>query len=92
MQVGYWARYRLRPTVPQFVIVFLGHVIVFLSRLGFRLPTLIFSFVFISRRLDAQMSAGRYVVLVLGLFSLFCYSQEVQTLGSALIEQKKSPR
>lgn len=91
IQIGYWVRYRLRPAPPQFVNALAGHAVIFLSRLVFTLATAAFSFVFIAQKLATQMPALRYVLLLAGLFSLFCYMQELQRLGKALLCDSGSP-
>ena len=91
IQVGYWTRYWIRPALPLFVSVVLGHVILFLSRMSFIVATSVFSFVFISKRLENQMSAVHYGLTIAGLFSLFCYMQELQGLGNALQAGQKKP-
>ena len=92
IQIGYWLRYRIEPALPRFRNALLGHIVLFVSRLSFVVATSIFSFVFIAKRLEGQMDAARYILTVVGLFSLFCYMLELQRFGSALIgaEEKAS--
>ena len=92
IQIGYWLRYRIEPALPRFRNALLGHIVLFVSRLSFVVATSIFSFVFIAKRLEAQMDASRYILTLVGLFSLFCYMLELQRFGSALIgaEEKAS--
>jgi hypothetical protein len=85
IQVAYWIRYRLRPPPPGVVNVALGHVVLFLSRLIFLVPSTVFSFLFISKTLQAQLPIRRYVVILFGLFSLFCYVRELERLGTRLL-------
>jgi hypothetical protein len=37
------------------------------------------------RRPELRIPASRYFVLIIGLFALFCYTQELEQLGRALI-------
>jgi hypothetical protein len=90
IQVGYWVRYRVRPALPGHVNPVLGHFVLFVSRLSFILATAVFSFVFISQRLASQMPAARYVLTLAGLFSLFCYMQELNRLGNVMMGQQKN--
>jgi len=92
IQIGYWLRYRIEPALPRFRNPLLGHIVLFVSRLSFVVATSIFSFVFIAKKLEAQMDASRYILTLVGLFSLFCYMLELQRFGSALIgaEQKST--
>jgi hypothetical protein len=85
VQIGYWLRYRIRPALPRLHNALLGHIVLFVSRLSFVVATAVFSFVFIAKRLEGQMDAARYILTVVGLFSLFCYMLELQRFGSALI-------
>jgi hypothetical protein len=91
IQVGYWIRYRVRPLLPQFANDPLGHILLFLDRMGFVLATSIFGFAFITKNPGFQMPAFRYVVLFVGLFSLFCYTLELERLGRAFMGQEKKP-
>jgi hypothetical protein len=85
MQVGYWIPHPIGPSTPRVVNVVLGHVVLFLSRLIFLLPVALFSFVFIHNKLENRMPFLRYVLLLVGLFSLFCYSLELQRYGTAML-------
>jgi hypothetical protein len=89
IQVGYWVRYRIGSPQPQVVSTALGHIVLFLSRMVFTLATAVFSFVFISRKLASEVPLLRYVLMLAGLFSLFLYSQELQSLGTALMPRQK---
>lgn len=87
IQAGYWVRYRIDPVMPNLVSVSLGHIVLFLSRMVFTLATAVFSLVFISQKLASEMPVSRYVFTVVGLFSLFLYSQELQQLGGRLMRR-----
>jgi hypothetical protein len=91
MQGGYWIRYHTHMDPPQYFHVVFGHVVLFISRLSFVLATSIFSFLFISKKLEAQISAFRYALLFAGLFSLFCYMQELQNLGNMFLGLYRRP-
>ena len=66
---------------PQFQNALLGHAILFLARMVYVLPTAIFGFVFIAQRPEFEIPVFRRLVLLLGLFSLFCYVRELERLG-----------
>jgi hypothetical protein len=85
MQICYWVSYRVRPPLPQFQNALLGHAILFLARMVYVLPTAIFGFVFIAQRSEFEIPVFRRLVLLLGLFSLFCYVRELERLGRVLI-------
>lgn len=89
VQVGYWVCYRVRPPPPRFTNVVLGHFVLFLARMSFLLATTVFSFVFFAQKLASRMPISRYVLMSAGLFSLFCYMQELQRLGGRLVGQER---
>jgi hypothetical protein len=92
MQAGYWIGCRLRPPLLGVRNTFIGHVILFVARMSFVLGTSVFGFVFIVRRPEFYIPTSRYVVLIMGLFALFCYTHELEQLGRALIGQGSRPR
>jgi hypothetical protein len=81
MQIAYWVSYRVRPPLPQFQNALLGHAILFLARMVYVLPTAIFGFVFVAQRPEFEIPVFRCLVLLLGLFALFCYVRELERLG-----------
>lgn len=85
MQAGFWIRQRLRPRLPQLHNTLFGHIVLFIGRMSFVLATSIFGFVFIVRKPELQIPTSRYFILIFGLFALFCYTQELERLGRALI-------
>ena len=89
IQVGYWISHRVRPPLPQFANALLGNVTLFLARMSFVFATSVFGFVFITQKPEFQIPAFRYIVTLLGLFSLYCYVQELERLGRALLGQQK---
>ena len=82
----------VRPPLPRFASPLLGHIVQFLARMAFVLATSIFGFVFITQPPGFHMSAARHLVTVVGLFSLFCYTQELGRLGRAFTGQEKRTR
>jgi hypothetical protein len=85
MQAGFWIRHRLRPPLPQLRNALVGCIVLFIARMSFVLATSIFGFVFIVRRPELYVPTSRYFVLIIGLFALFCYIQELEQLGRTLI-------
>jgi hypothetical protein len=86
MQAGYWIRHRLRLALPQlFRNALIGYIVLFVARMSFVLATSVFGFVFIVRRPEFQIPTSRYFALIIGLFALFCYVQELERLGRALV-------
>ena len=66
----------------------LGHVILFLSRLNFIFAAAVFSAVYLVRFNELEISLWVFVLLSGVLFSIFCYTLELERLGRALIERK----
>jgi hypothetical protein len=86
MQTGYWIRHRLRLPLPQlFCNALVGYVVLFVARMSFVLATSVFGFVFIVRKPELQIPTSRYLVVIIALFALFCYVQELEQLGKAMI-------
>jgi hypothetical protein len=46
---------------------------------------LCFGFVFIVRTSEFQISTSRYFIVIIALFALFCYMQELEQLERAMI-------
>jgi hypothetical protein len=93
MQIGYWVSRRF--LVPDLPIrsAFLGHLILFSARMVFVFATSVFGFVFILAKPEFEIPVSRYVVTVLGLFSLYCYVLEMERLGRGVqAERIKKPR
>ena len=84
MQIAYWVSYRVRPPLPLLQNALLGHAILFLARMVYVLPTAIFGFVFIAQRPEFDIPVFECLVLLLGLFALFCYVRELERLGRVL--------
>ena len=57
----------------------------FVARMSFVLATSVFGFVFIVRKPELQIPTSRYLVVIIALFALFCYVQELEQLGRAMI-------
>ena len=85
MQTAYWVSYHVRPPLPRFGNALLGHAILFVARMGFVLPTSLFGFVFVQQRLEFEISIFECLVIVVGLFSLYCYARELERLGRSII-------
>jgi hypothetical protein len=86
MQAGYWIRHRLRLSLPQLLRnALVGYIVLFVARMSFVLATSIFGFVFIVRRPEFDIPMSRYSIVIIALFALFCYTQELEQLGRAWI-------
>jgi hypothetical protein len=93
---AHWASARSRNHTrlppPRFVNALLGHVVLFASQLIFLLATAIFLFLFFDKALEYKMSISRYVIILFGLFSLFCYTRELERFGSRLLGREGADR
>jgi hypothetical protein len=85
MQAAYWIDFRLRPPLPRFVQPVLGHIVLCAGRFGFIFATGVFTFLFLLPRAELTVPPGRYVVALFGLFSLYCYTLEVDRFGRAMV-------
>jgi hypothetical protein len=66
----------------------LGDLILFLSRLNFIFAAAVFSAVYLVRFNELEISVWGFVWLSSVLFSIFCYTLELERLGRALVERK----
>jgi hypothetical protein len=83
IQPAYWTGRSVRLESPARVPI--GHIVLFVGRLAFVFVGGVFSAVFYARPAAAELSLFRLLLLVCVLFSLFCYTLEVERLGKALI-------
>ena len=91
MQIGFWIRFRVHPSMPRFTNALLSYIVLFVGRMGFVLATSLFGFVFITQKPGFHMPMARYALFVVGLFAIFCYTQELERLGKALSGPEKKP-
>jgi hypothetical protein len=89
MQIGYWISDRVRPAPPRLANRLLGHVTLFVGRMSFVLATSVFSFLFIAQKPGFHLPVSRYVIALFGLFSLYCYTRELERLGRALLTRER---
>jgi hypothetical protein len=90
IQAAYWYRYYDKsPALPP-RNVFVGHIVLFISRLSFLFATSSFGYIFITGNIDLEVSGLRYLVFFVGLFSLFCFVQELDRIGKALCTPSES--
>jgi hypothetical protein len=85
MQLGYWTSFRIRPPLPELVQPVLGHVVLFVAQFGFIFVGSVFTLVFFLPDQGFSIPFGRYIVTILGMFSLFCYTFELDRFGRRLL-------
>jgi hypothetical protein len=88
IQVCYWLNQRWFAALRVDQNPLLGHLVLFLSRLNFIFGAAMFSAVYLTRFNEVDIALWGFVLLSIVLFSIFCYSVELERLGKALIEGK----
>ena len=90
MQATYWYRLRRVPVCVPVTSSVLSHLALFAGRLSFIFGGAMFSIVFfrhlpsLETTPDASLLMWHGLLLVGGLFALFCFALELERLGSAL--------
>ena len=84
IQFAYWLRVWLQPSLPQSRHVVIGHLAYFVARLSFVFTSSTFAVVFLARYDQLNPSLPRTLVVLAMLFSLFCYTLELERLAKAL--------
>lgn len=92
IQIGYWVSYYLSLPLPRFKNVLIGHFMLFAARLGFVLATSLFFFIFLARKSGLDIPDFNYIVIVAGMFSLYCYTREFERLASSFLPNDKRLR
>jgi hypothetical protein len=87
IQVCYWLDQHLFPTLRLRHFPLLGHLILFLSRLNFIFAAAVFSGIYLVRFNQVQIPPLGFVWLFAVLFSIFCYTLELERLGKTLLER-----
>ena len=85
IQIGYWVRYYGKTPILHLDNAFVGHLVLFISRLSFLFATSAFGYIFITGNVNFEISWLRYLVFTLGIFSLFCFVRELEKLGNAML-------
>jgi hypothetical protein len=84
IQIAYWLRLRLQPARPQGTHVLTSHLVSFVARLSFILASSTFGVMFFVRFEELSLSPSRISVVLALLFSMFCYTLELDGLARAL--------
>ena len=91
IQSAYWIRLRRLPPLRFKRQLVLGHAIQFLGRLSFVFIGGLFSVVFFTRFEELEFSIWKALLLMAVLFSLFCYTLDLDRLGKAFSEPVAEP-
>ncbi len=86
IQSAYWIRLRCLPPFRFKRKLVLGHAIQFLGRLSFVFIAGMFSVVFYTRFEELEFSPWKALFLMAVLFSLFCYTLDLDRIGKAFSE------
>jgi hypothetical protein len=81
---GYWPALRMMPAVGAKRRALLGHVMMFTSRLGLVFVGAFFSVIFLIHAERLGLDWERKGMALLVVFTLFCFSRELDRLGQAL--------
>jgi len=90
VQAGYW---RTFGQIPPFEIpkrIFLGHVLLFLSRLSFIFASSLFALVFY-RHPDLLSFSPLLLLFAAVLFSVFCFTRHLEAIGNLLLRGSSPP-
>lgn len=85
IQAGFWSSHRLRPPASRFTNSLLSQIMLFFGRMAFVFASTVFGFVFIANQPNYRAYGLRYLVILAGLFSLYCYTQELERLARAFL-------
>ncbi len=89
MQGAYWLRTAIIPSLTLSPNVFLRHIVLFVGRLSFIFGAALFTAVMYLRFPELERSIPRAAVLLAVLFSMFCYSLELEWLALQLNGRRK---
>lgn len=84
IQSAYWLRVRLKPALPPGGFPVFGHLAQFAARLSFIFASSTFSVVFLARFEHLSLPPQRIAMILLLLFSMFCWTLELERLARAL--------
>src|SRR5437899_6260055 len=92
IQSAYWIRLRCFPPLRFNRRLVMGHAIQFLGRLSFVFIGGLFGVVFFTRFEELEFSIWKVLFLLALLFSLFCYTLDLDRLGKAFWEAQTDDR
>jgi hypothetical protein len=81
MQACYWSMRQIRPPISRRRNAFLGHLLLFLSRLSFIFAGSVLSLALFTRSQDTTLSVAGIVLLLATTFAQFCYARELEALS-----------
>ena len=90
MQAGYWISHRINPPIHSIAKAFIGSVILFLAH-ELRVRHIRFRVCVYHAKARLPYSGLPVIVTLGGLFSLYCYVQELERLGRTFAGREKRP-
>ncbi len=87
IQVAYWVRVRLQPPLPRAGNIVLGHIVGFVARISFVAVGSTFTVMFLNRfegLKEMNYPPLRVLAVLVMLFSMFCWTLELERLAKAL--------
>jgi len=90
IQGSYWLRARSKQPPPWSGHPVISHALLFVGRLAFVFVTSVFSFVFLVHYEELDVPLHRTVLLLMLLFSMFCWTLDLERFAKALGETARS--
>jgi len=90
-QASFWPARAVPPVVGRTARPFLAHLILFAGRMTFVYVGGLFAVVFYVRHAELRFAPWRETLLLAVLFSMFCYTLELERIGRALLEPGAIP-
>jgi hypothetical protein len=91
IQAGFWNTFHHLPPFEIPKHAFLGHVLLFLSRLSFIFASSLFALVFYRAPNLLDFHPLNLLLFVAILFSVFCFTRHLEAIGNLLLKGSKPP-
>lgn len=93
IQAPYWlSTFKVFPSLAVSPHIFVGHALAFLSRLNFVFVGGLFASLVYARGPEIEFVPWRALMLAAALFSMFCFSFELERLSRLFLEAERRPR
>ena len=93
IQAPYWlSTFKVFPSLAVSPHIFVGHALAFLSRLNFVFVGGLFASLVYTRGPEIEFVPWRALMLAAALFSMFCFSFELERLSRLFLEAERRPR
>jgi hypothetical protein len=88
IQFSYWYGVRHAPPFQLPQNAFIAHVVLFVSRLSFVFASSLFALVVYRNSAFLEIHLDRLVLLITVLFSVFCVTRSLETLGNLMLKSR----